>query len=351
MSSVALSHGYPPLWNMGGEVALHRSMKAINGDKFVLTDTDKEYEFEGVNVKKIHAPNVLDINSDPSPIAKQLKELNARVVIGQNELSLPAVLAAKEADAISVVNVHTPPKYGAGIAKAMMQTDYAVYNTKVSAIQWGDQRGFVLHPPISPMPENFTGGGDAYTLLSSLINKGVEVVIDLAKRYPDKRFIIVRSPAEKTHGLKNLEERVAKLSNIELHPRVAPEEVHKYLEQTRVLLVPSRYETYGMSAIEAAGYGIPSIHVDTPHVREGIGDAALLIPPLGVVEAARAIMSIEKRYDYYSNRARARAEWLHDRQKTELESFANFIDNLDPDVDNRSRHRVLPQVMNRYRLS
>jgi glycosyltransferase involved in cell wall biosynthesis len=351
MTTVALSHGYPPLWNMGGEVSLHRSMKAINGDKFVLTDTDEQYEFEGVNVKKIDTPDALNIDADPKPIAKQLKDLNARVVIGQNELSLPAVLAAKEADAISIVNVHTPPKYGSGIAKAMLSTDYAVYNTKVSAIQWGDQRGFVLHPPISPMPDNFSGGGDAYTLLSSLVNKGVEVVLELAKKYPDKRFIIVRSPAEKTHGLKDLESRADKLSNVELHPRVAPEEVHKYLEQTKVLLVPSRYETYGMSAIEAAGYGIPSIHVDTPHVREGIGDAALLVPPLGTAETARAMMAIDKRYDYYSDRARTKAEWLHERQVTELESFAKFIDNLDPDVDNRSRHRVLPQVMKRYRLS
>jgi hypothetical protein len=105
-----------------------------------------------------------------------------------------------------------------------------------------------------------------------------------------------------------------------------------------------------MSAIEAAGYGIPSIHVDTPHVREGIGDAAILVPPLSTVESARAIMIIEKNYDYYSNRARAKAEWLHKRQEEELENFARFVDNLDPEVDNRLIKRSMNQVILKYRL-
>ena len=349
MTTVALSHGYPPLWNMGGEVALHRSMVALNGDRFVLTATDKDYTFEGINVKNINIPDVLDINADATPIAKQLKDLNAKVVIGQNELSLPAVIAAQMSDAISVLNVHTPPRYGRGIAKAMTLSDYAVYNTQTAAKQWGEPTGLVLHPPISALPNKTITGGDAYTLLSSLVNKGVEVVLELAKRHPDKRFIIVRSPAEPTHGLKDLEEKASKLPNLELHPRVPPEEVHKYLEQTRILLVPSRYETYGMSAIEAAGYGIPCVHVDTPHVREGIGEAAILVPPLDADATARGIKMIESNYEAYSKKARARAEWLHLRQAVELKKFAEFIDNLEKPENNKRRLKLIAQSIYKYR--
>lgn len=327
MTLVALSHGYPPLWNMGGEVSLHRTMIAANGDRFVLTKTDEPYEFEGINVKPIDAKNVLDIKTDPMPIVEQLKQLDATVVIGQNELSLAAVKAARVVGAASIVNIHTPPRYGRNLADAMYETDYAIYNTRTSAEQWGEPKALVVHPPISPLPSKTFTGGDAYTVLSSLINKGVEVVLALAVLYPDKRFIIVRSPAEPTHGLKDIEERVAKLPNVELLPRVAPEEVHKYLKQTRILLVPSRYETYGMSAIEAAGYGIPTVHVDTPHVREGIGDGAILVPPMDVYATAAAIETIEKNYDLYSLNARKRAEWLHVRQEIELQQFAEFIDN------------------------
>lgn len=333
---------------MGGEVALHRAMYVVRGDRFVLTSTKDPYKFEGINVKQINTPNVLDIHADPLPIAQQLTELNARVVIGQNELSLPAVLAADMVGATSIVNVHTPPKYGRGISEAMKKADYAVYNTRFAAKEWGERNALVLHPPITALPNKIKNNGDAYTLLSSLVNKGVTVVLDLAKQYPNKRFIIVRSPAEPTHGLQNIEEIVAGLPNVELHPRVAPEDVYKYFEQTRILLVPSRYETYGMSAIEAAGYGIPAIHVDTPHVREGIGEGAVLIKPLDVNAAARGIDAIEKNYDKYSANARARAEWLQDRQKDELEAFANFIDNVKKPIDNNNRLKSVGIATRRY---
>jgi hypothetical protein len=349
MTVVAVTHGYPPFWNMGGEVALHRAMSIIKGDRAVLTKTENDYVFEDIAVKKINIENVLDINSNPAPLAEQLKALNARVVIGQNELSLPCVLAAKSLGIISIVNVHTPPKYGRGIREAVIQADYAVYNTKAAAEQWGEPNAVVLHPPISPLPREIKNKGNAYTLLSSLYNKGVEVVLALAKMYPDKRFIIVRSPAEPTHGLPDLEERAAMLPNVELHPRVPPEEVYKYFEQTRILLVPSMYETYGMSAIEAAGYGIPSVHVDTPHVREGIGEAAVLIQPLSIEEAAKGIEIIESDYEGHSQRARKRAEWLQARQDQESEQFANFISIVTKPVNGLLRQRSVFQASRRIR--
>jgi glycosyltransferase involved in cell wall biosynthesis len=326
---------------MGGEVSLHRSLVAMSGNKTVLTKTKTPYSFEGIQVKEIDTPDVLNINASPVPIINQLKDLSANVVIAQNELSLVAVIAAKEVGAISIVNVHTPPKYGKNIRQAVVYSDYAIYNTETSARLWGEPNALVLHPPIKNIQSDSTSNGDAYTLLSSLVNKGVEVALDLAKMYPNKRFIIVRSPADPTHGLDNLEERVSELPNVELHPRVAPEEVYKYLKQTRILLVPSRYETYGMSAIEAAAYGIPSIHVDTPHAREGIGDAAVLISPLSVKEAAAGIDLIESHYDLYSAKAKKRSEWLLERQEIELKKLATFIENIKVPTDSSLRHKTV----------
>jgi hypothetical protein len=339
MTVVALSHGYPPLWNMGGEVSLHRSMTAIKGKRVVLTNTESEYYIDGIQVTQINTPDVLNIKANPVPIANQLQDLNARVVIGQNELSLPGVLAANSIGAVSIVNVHTPPKYGKLIRQAVVSADYAVYNTETSAKQWGEPRALVLHPPISDLPSNTSTRGDAYTCLSSLRNKGVQVVLSLAEMHPDKRFIIVRSPAEPTHGIPDLEEQAARLPNVELHPRVDPKDVHKYLKQTRVLLVPSMYETYGMSAIEAAGYGIPTVHVDTPHVREGIGDAAVLVPALDVERTASGIELIEKNYNKYSLGARARAEFISKRQSQELEKFSEFIATAKKPPENQLRKK------------
>jgi len=347
MKIVAISHGYPPFWNMGGEVSLHRTMIALSGEKHVLTKTEEPYVFEGINVQKINLEDVLKINSDCTPVAVQLRNMKPDVVIGQSELSLVAVDAAYEAKTISIVNVHAPPRFGQSIMEAVTLADYAIYNTQESANLWGEPDALVVHPPISSLPQKINNNGDAYTLLSSLTNKGVEVVLSLAKLYPNKRFIIVRSPAEKTHGLADLERQAALLPNVELHPRVPPEEVYKYLEQTRILLVPSMYETYGMAAIEAAGYGIPSVHVDNAHVREGIGDAAVLVSPLSIDETYNGIKTIEENYEEFSLKARKKAEWLYERQLIELQNLREFIDNIKKPYNKMFRQRNVESAIMR----
>ena len=115
--------------------------------------------------------------------------------------------------------------------------------------------------------------------------------------------------------------------------------------------MPSIYETYGMTAIEAAGYGIPTVHVDTPHVREGIGEGAVLVKGLDVDALAKGIRTIEDNYDLYSENARKRAEWLYARQKIEAQRFREFIESAKP-LDNkelRQRQRLMGVTRRRNR--
>jgi len=349
---VALTHGYPPAWPMGGEVALHRTLLALDEDVIVLTRTDEPYELEGIRVLGINTPDVLNIAADPTPIARQLVDVGARVVIAQNELSRPATLACRMVSLTSIVSVHTPPKYGKNIRAGVRTADAAVYNTRAAAIEWGEPRALVVHPPVGPLPPApaTLPPGDAYTVLSSLLNKGIEVVLELAARMPRQRFIVVRSPAEPTHGISDLEERVAALPNVELHPRVTPEEVaERYFSQTRILLVPSRYETYGMSAIEAAGYGIPTVHVDTPHVREGIGVAAQLVPALDTAATLAGIERIEADYPRAVARARERAEMIAQRQVGELAAWSEFVQSVQhlSFADSQNRQQRISQARGR----
>lgn len=330
MRVVAVTHGYPGRsgWNMGGEVSLHRTLVALGGGVTVLTRTDQPYDIDGVHVEPITMTDVLNPEADPAPLVTQLAKHAATVVIAQNELSLPAVRAAREVGIPSVVSVHTPPRYGHGIAQAVHECDAAVYNTQTSADEWCTPGSLVIHPPIGPLPHKPAAPppGDAYLALSNLRNKGVEPVLRLASRMRRQRFIIVRSPAEATHGLPTFDAIAAKLPNVQVMPRVDPDEVAPaYLSQARILLVPSRYETYGMSTIEAAGYGIPTVHVDTPHVREGIGDAAYLIPPLNIPRLTRGVQTIEADFTTWSTRARSRAEWLAERQIAELVRWREWL--------------------------
>jgi hypothetical protein len=165
------------------------------------------------------------------------------------------------------------------------------------------------------------GPHDARTSTSSLLNKGAARVLELAKRRHDQRFIIVESPAHHTHGNPEFWVEAERLSNVEIWPRLHPDEMGRLWAETRVLLVPSRYETYGMAAMEAAWHHIPSVHVDTPHVREGIGEAARLLKTTKIDELDHALTEVELEYELWSDRAFHRVESLAQRESAELARF------------------------------
>lgn len=330
MTLVALTHGYVPTHAMGGEVSLHRTLRAAGMPATVLTRTDQPYTIDGIDVRPISISDVLNPSADPTPLVAQLDALGATVVAAQNELALPAVRAAIRLHLPSVVFVHAPPRYGRGIAQAVGKASYRVYNTGAAAKEW-HQPGMVLHPPVCPLPASGRPNGEAVTLLSNLVNKGVDVALHLASTMPGQRFIIVRSPAEPTHGLEGFDDRAAALPNVEVGERVAPHQVaERYLARTRILIVPSRFETYGMSALEAAGYGIPSVSIMNKHVAEGIGDAAYGTGPLDVDGTELGIYRVNANYDRWSQRARERAEQVAERQERELAEWSRFVTSLSP---------------------
>jgi glycosyltransferase involved in cell wall biosynthesis len=78
---------------------------------------------------------------------------------------------------------------------------------------------------------------------------------------------------------------------------------------TRVLLMPSRYESYGRTAIEAAASGIPTIAHPTPGLREALGAAGIYANrdnPDDWVTAIRALTSDPVAYSRRSRQVQKR---------------------------------------------
>ena len=93
--------------------------------------------------------------------------------------------------------------------------------------------------------------GDAITLVNANVNKGVNQFIELAKRMPHRKFLAVRPyygemwipPAP---------------SNVEWI--AFDDDVRNILKRTRILLMPSLYESFGRIAVEAMYNGIPVLY-------------------------------------------------------------------------------------------
>lgn len=322
MTLTAFLHGYPPGWSMGGEVSTHRTLRTVPGS-VVFTQTKDAYTFEGVQVYPMIGATIQTVMSDAEFVG-------TTVLFAHSTMSQITVQAARRLKIPAILAVHVPLRFGKDIRRAWAASKARLYNTEAARKDWKDTKGWVLHPPVG-RPETvgpLDGPHDALTLTSSLLNKGVRQAMELAQRWPDRRFIIVRSPAHQTHGAEDFEEKAALLPNVEVWDRLHPDDMHLLWAQTKVLLVPSLYETYGMSALEAAWHDIPSVHVDTVDVREGIGTAARLLQSHSTDELELAVQDVERDYDRWSDAARTRVEELAVREQGELAAFAQGVARL-----------------------
>ena len=93
--------------------------------------------------------------------------------------------------------------------------------------------------------------GDCITIVNANQNKGINQFIEIAKRMPERKFLAVipyygelRPPPAP--------------SNVEWIP--FDDDVRNILKRTRILLMPSYYESFGRIAVEAMYNGIPVIY-------------------------------------------------------------------------------------------
>jgi hypothetical protein len=307
---------------MGGEMSTHRTLRAVDGS-VVVTATLEVYRMDGVSVMPSSGSSFQNIMLDAEAVG-------ASVLYAHSVLSQETVRAAKRMKLPSILAIHAPPRYGTDLRRAWGSATVRLYNTEAARKDWHDPKGWLLHPPVGEPTIMPNGPHDALTVTSSLLNKGADRVLQLAARRPDQRFIIVESPAHPTHGDPLFWEKAERLSNVEIWPRLHPDDMGDLWAQTCILLVPSRYETYGMSALEAAWHGIPSVHVNTPHVLEGIGTAARLLQAMTVDELDRAVTDVEDQYEVWSEAAFNRVLEVAEREAAELARFAAGVAGLMP---------------------
>lgn len=124
----------------------------------------------------------------------------------------------------------------------------------------------VLHPPVD-CARLGTTRGEAVTLVNLSDLKGGPLFFELARARPDLPFLGVLG----AWGDQAIPEEVPQ--NVTLIDGV--DDMREVFRRTRVLLVPSRQETFGRVGLEASCSGIPTIATPLPGIREALDDAAL----------------------------------------------------------------------------
>jgi glycosyltransferase involved in cell wall biosynthesis len=153
-----------------------------------------------------------------------------------------------------------PPGCGAILARVAPSTERAK--------GWGLE---IVLPPASWAL--YAGGertGAEIVVPGAAKAKGGPIALQVARLLPELRWTVLAGRASEAE-LRPWREVGATV----LQPGLAPE---AWLSRARLILSPTRAETYGLAMAEAAALGIPVVTSDLPGPRFALGDAATYLP-------------------------------------------------------------------------
>ena len=94
----------------------------------------------------------------------------------------------------------------------------------------------------------------------------------------DVRLLLVGRRGERFESVREAVEASPARERIEIRRSTSDEEVDALYRDARALVLPSRYEGFGFTPLEAMARGCPVLASDIPALREVSGDGALLLP-------------------------------------------------------------------------
>lgn len=271
-----------PVHNAGGETTVHAAMREMvnrGHEVNVICRPHSEerrfdnYEFEGVKV-------VRPLENNQHQWFKDYAEnFNPDLLLTHLDLTFNAMQLALDAHRPLAHFIHNSMQMKFHRVNEI-KCQLAVFNSQwvADAEEWiGPQ--IVIHPVVEP-DHYRCERGEKITFVNPTPNKGADTFYSLSKVLPNLSFLTVKSVYGEQIAVPNI--------NPNLHPNVETMEhvadAREYLRKTKIVLMPSDYESYGRVTVEAACCGIPAI----VHPTEGLLEALEAETPDWLLEFTRS---------------------------------------------------------------
>lgn len=309
MRVLAMLHLFPPHHNAGAERMVLAMLRALvdRGHEVDVQLSQKhpeitaDYAIHGIQVHR-HRDK-----TDP------FRFIPAADVIVTHLENTPRAAALGESYRIPVVKV-THNTFTATRQQLQRGISLAVYNSRWMAEEFADLNvpSVTIRPPVA-VADYATKPGDCITLINLFEPKGPKTFYALAERFPERQFLAV-------HGAYGAQV-VRDLPNVEHVPHIDGDRMRdEVYARTKILLVPSDYESWGRVGIEAFCSGIPVVAHPTPGLVESLGSAGIFANRRDIDAWETAINGLLKPRNYTaaSKKAKARAAELDPTQDLEL---------------------------------
>ena len=324
---VARVHAMPPEHNAGAEhmlVSMLRPLVERGHDVSVWLSrygrSHKEYEYRGIKVipleSRLDFPNAVrradvllaHLETVPSTASLARGYGKPLVVVCHNTHRQTFRDAAAGGTALAV--------YNSLWMEREAELFFAEYPKSIRPAA-----SLIVRPPVFA-DEYATKPGKAITLVNCNPEKGGKVLKALAERMPDQQFLAVKG----AYG----EQVLPDLPNVEVVDHVDGADMReKVYGRTKVLLMPSSYESWGRAGCEALASGIPVVAHPTPGLCESLGEAGIFVDRNDVAgyEAVLRKLGTAAEYRLASKRAKARSVELN--PSADLTAWCDAVESLN----------------------
>ncbi len=253
-------HLYPPRHNCGGEYYIHNLNKYL-----VSQGHEVRVMLHQARQHNIHTP----YDYDGVYVMGNINSLDAYrwadVLVTHLDFTSFSIMIARDIGRPIVQIVHNHHEY-ASIVNGMGSIN-VVYNSEWIAKKLNYNWPSIVIPPgvererfdVNKNPET----NEFITMINLNTNKGGRILQKVAKEFPEKKFLAVKGSYDK-----QITDQPSNVTVINNTPDIVP-----VYEKTRLLLMPSQYESWGMTATEAMCSGIPVICTPTPGLSENCSHA------------------------------------------------------------------------------
>jgi len=292
----ALLHMGVPRHGAGAEWYVHDLLRWLVSrghtvTVYVARGKDDPYELDGV--RYVSSPTIPDAEARAADLLVTHLDMTRHTIMLARRVGKPTAFVVHNHRQLAFHRVR--PRDAALV----------IFNSRwvARASKWRGPQ-IVLPPPIQASRYQVTVEGDAITLLNLSEAKGGPLLFELARRMPGRRFLAVRG----AYGRQEVPDDVP--ANVEVWDNQP--DVREVYRQTRLLLMPSAYESWGRVAVEAAASGIPTIAHPTEGLLESVGPCAIFCDRADPGQWTRAIGDLDDPVEYHraSRLAVARATEL-----------------------------------------
>jgi len=187
----------------------------------------------------------------------------------------------------------------------------------------------LLHPPVDPSRYTVESTREYITIINLTIgtthrmsyDKGGLTFYEMARRFPNEKFLGVKGGYGDQYVPDDLPPNVTIMEHTN--------NILEVYRKSKVILTPSKYESYGRVAVEAGCSGIPSVVTETEGTVEAMGYSGAQHAPFGDYDAWEdGLGFVLDSYDLCSRLAEKRALWNWERTLREWTEVREMFDQL-----------------------